>query len=738
MTEDVKTIINDITGLNPIQVNKIITPATIEEIRQAVIQSQGPVSVAGGHFSMGGQIGTENSLHIDMRQFNQIISFHPETRTIRVQAGIRWREIQHFIDQHQLAVMIMQTYSNFTVGGSLSVNVHGRYIGHGPLILSVREIKLVLANGEVIDASPTQNQEIFYGAIGGYGGLGVIVEAVLELAPNTKIEQQQIKLDVSEYRKYFFDHVRANPKAIFHNADLYPSHYTKARAITWLETDKELTIQYRLIQPKTSYAIERYFVWAITSTPLGKWRREYIIDPLLYMVKRITWRNYEASSYDVKELEPWSRKRNTYVLQEYFIPVMRFDEYLAKMREILQRYNVNALNISVRHAHQDPGSLLAWAREEVFAFVLYYKQATSRLEKNKIAVWTRELIDAAIAVGGSYYLPYQLHATRDQFHKAYPRAKELFALKKKLDPDYKFRNKLWDKYYSGGHAMSAANSEFKAVFNDPQWRDRFYLFLQNVYNIYPENEFHALIREASDKHESDKEIYGYLQKKLPEIKPFLADFRYAIPALIKQKKEMARQTMEMIKDSQINGYLEIGSTGRYISQLRKHYQINGPIYLLNDKAPDYSPVEILERGQLKKIGTYIPVNNYDSITPEQIPDNSLDIVTCYVGMHHVPLDKLDGFIKSIHRVLRNGGKFIVRDHDVDSENMRTFVSLVHTVFNAGLNVSWDENCNELRYFTSVNNLTDYLEKRGFKSSGIKLLQEHDPSMNTLLEFTKVA
>jgi hypothetical protein len=96
----------------------------------------------------------------------------------------------------------------------------------------------------------------------------------------------------------------------------------------------------------------------------------------------------------------------------------------------------------------DRGSLMAWAREEVFAFVVWYKQGTSEAEKNKVAVWTRELIDAAIHVGGSYYLPYQPHARPDQFHKAYPNAIRLFDLKSKLDPQFKFRNILWDTYYS--------------------------------------------------------------------------------------------------------------------------------------------------------------------------------------------------------------------------------------------------------------------------------------------------
>jgi FAD/FMN-containing dehydrogenase len=103
--------------------------------------------------------------------------------------------------------------------------------------------------------------------------------------------------------------------------------------------------------------------------------------------------------------------------------------------------------ISIRHAKQDPGSLLAWARSEVFAFVVYFKQDTSEAARQEVGVWTRELIDVALSLGGSYYLPYQLHATKEQFLRAYPRAPEFFELKRRFDPTNKFRNELWDKYY---------------------------------------------------------------------------------------------------------------------------------------------------------------------------------------------------------------------------------------------------------------------------------------------------
>jgi FAD/FMN-containing dehydrogenase len=78
--------------------------------------------------------------------------------------------------------------------------------------------------------------------------------------------------------------------------------------------------------------------------------------------------------------------------------------------------------------------------------VPHYKQDKSPAAQQAVGAWARELIDAALNAGGSFYLPYQLHATRGQFARAYPRAKEFFALKRRLDPTNKVRNELWNKY----------------------------------------------------------------------------------------------------------------------------------------------------------------------------------------------------------------------------------------------------------------------------------------------------
>jgi len=282
------------------------------------------------------------------------------------------------------------------------------------------------------------------------------------------------------------------------------------------------------------------------------------------------------------------------------------------------------------------------------------------------------------------------------------------------------------------------NSEFKTVFSNVKWSDDFYRFLQVVFHLYPEDKFHHLIATITKEQNTDEEIYKAIQKNLSKIKPFLSEFTLALPALKKQKKEMSKQVLQLLGNKKkINGYLEIGSTGRYISDLRKSISLSGSVFLTNDIVPSNSIGDMFERGQIRKIGKFIPLNNYQPINQSDIPDESIDLITCHIGLHHCPHDLLDGYIKSLNRILRKGGLFIMRDHDVKSNEMATFVSLVHTVFNLGLNVSWETDCSEFKSFKSIDEWSKMLSSYGFKDSGARILQDKDPSDNTLVLFTKL-
>jgi FAD/FMN-containing dehydrogenase len=334
--------------------------------------------------------------------------------------------------------------------------VHGRYVGRGPIISSVKALKVVLADGSEINASPETNGEIFNGVIGGYGGLGMITEATLELVENVRVKRQDRTVPIASYKRYFVEQVQALPAAVLHNGDIYPPAYDTVHAVTYAKTDEPVTVADRLVPWDATYGLNRFVYWVVSEWPLGKMLRERALDPLLYRDDPVTWLNYEAS-YDARELEPASRGATTYVLMECFVPGDQFDAFIPRLRDVLQRNDVNVINVSIRHARQDPGSILAWAKTDVFAFVIYYKQGTSAEAIARTGSWTRELIDAALSFGGSYYLPYQLHATTEQFFRAYPLAPQFFALKRRLDPTNKFRNALWMKYGPNSHFREMSN-----------------------------------------------------------------------------------------------------------------------------------------------------------------------------------------------------------------------------------------------------------------------------------------
>lgn len=440
-------LLTNVTGLYSVEVAKVVTPRSAAEVATQVMAWPGRVAVGGGRYSMGGQVAVQNGLHLDMRQMNRLVWCRPAQKVARVQAGMRWRDLQDHLDPLGLAVKTMQSYANFTVAGSVSVNAHGRYVGHGPVGHSVRALQLVMADGAIVEASRSTSPELFRAAIGGYGAVGVITEVELELANNVPIEREVKAVALERYVEHFKHQVVGRAGAVLHNADLLPPTFDTPVSVTWRRASdtQPLTEPARLVERGRAYGLEQNVIWAVTEVPAADRLRQSVIHPMLMSRPAVKWLNHEAS-LDVAELEPRTRAVSTFALQEYFVPERHFLSFARAMAKVLRDRQVEALNVSIRHSPADRVSLLPWAREDVFSFVLYYKQRTWSHAQKAVGSWTRELIDAVLAHEGRYYLPYQLHATRSQFEAAYPEAAQLRSLKREIDPMGKFSNELWRKY----------------------------------------------------------------------------------------------------------------------------------------------------------------------------------------------------------------------------------------------------------------------------------------------------
>jgi FAD/FMN-containing dehydrogenase len=133
------------------------------------------------------------------------------------------------------------------------------------------------------------------------------------------------------------------------------------------------------------------------------------------------------------------------VLQEYFLPPEELASFLGAARTSLRNHDAQLLNASVRVVHRND-VLLDYARGDRLSVVLYLSQNVSADGKADMAALTRELLGAALQHGGTFYLPYQQHYTREQVAQAYPMLQEFFALKERYDPRRRFRNSFYDRY----------------------------------------------------------------------------------------------------------------------------------------------------------------------------------------------------------------------------------------------------------------------------------------------------
>src|SRR4026209_1008215 len=153
--------VNDVhSQLNHTRVRELLRPRTRDELTEIVrsaSQKALPISVSGCRHSMGGQQFAMDSICIDTRELDRVISFDRERGLLEAEAGIQWPKlIRTYLDAQadetkQGGIAQKQPGADtFTLGGTLSSNVHGRGLRMKPLISNVESFSMITADGKSI------------------------------------------------------------------------------------------------------------------------------------------------------------------------------------------------------------------------------------------------------------------------------------------------------------------------------------------------------------------------------------------------------------------------------------------------------------------------------------------------------------------------------------------------------------------------------------------------------------
>jgi FAD/FMN-containing dehydrogenase len=170
----------------------------------------------------------------------------------------------------------------------------------------------------------------------------------------------------------------------------------------------------------------RQFGESVAGETSGGWRSDIQAEPASFF-----------GSHDTSTAE---------ILHEYFVPVAKLNDFLTAIRPHFEAHDVDLLNITVRDVKEDKLTALRYAREHVFGLVMLFHLPLGSESDLQMRAFTQAMITSVLANGGTYYLPYRLHATRDQFHAAYPQAAAFFEEKRRRDPAEVFTNQFYQAY----------------------------------------------------------------------------------------------------------------------------------------------------------------------------------------------------------------------------------------------------------------------------------------------------
>jgi len=448
------TEMNDASLLNPTPVARHIVmdgdpqAGFVDSLRSELVEARSagqPFVASAARHSMGGQSLARDGTMVTLDQD----WLEPDTAagTYRVAPGMRWRQVIQRLDAIGFAPKVMQSNNDFGVASTFCVNAHGWPVSHGPFGATVRSLKLMTADGELHDCSPSQNGEMFGMAMGGYGLTGIVTELVVEMVPNRRLMPKYEVLPAADFGPRFVEVLAADPaiEMAYGRLDVtVADFFDEALLITYTPADDQSDLPPASGSGFMSRRARDIFRAQLDSDFVKGWRwyLETKLNPRIAAggVTRNSLINEPVVTLDDRD------PTRTDILHEYFLPPERFGEFVQACRRIIPSSYQQLLNITLRYVAADGQSTLAYATGPRIAAVMLFSQEMSVRGEADMARMTQALIEAALLAGGTYYLPYRLHATDAQFRRGYARAGEFAAFKRAADQGLVFRHALWDRY----------------------------------------------------------------------------------------------------------------------------------------------------------------------------------------------------------------------------------------------------------------------------------------------------
>lgn len=177
-----------------------IQPESVAEIQKIVTLARRCrrrlVTVGSGHSPS--DLTCSSSWILNLDNFRRILSFSSETGVVTVEAGIRLWQLGDELEKRGLMLPNLGSIDSQSIAGVISTGTHGSSLRFGLLSDLVQSLSIMLANGQVVRCSETNNPSLFRAALLSLGAIGIITEITIQAVPTFNIAWKQTLMSLQQ------------------------------------------------------------------------------------------------------------------------------------------------------------------------------------------------------------------------------------------------------------------------------------------------------------------------------------------------------------------------------------------------------------------------------------------------------------------------------------------------------------------------------------------------------------
>lgn len=177
-----------------VNIPKFHQPTNEKEIA-AIVKSARKIRVVGAGHSWSAVCVSEEVL-INLDNYNKIIAVNKEHKQVKVQAGIRLKDLNKELDKIGLALINLGSIDHQSLAGALSTCTHGSGKNHQILASQVEDYSLIMADGTIKKIE--KSHPLYRAALTGMGAFGVISEITLNVCKAFNIKDKTILVSFEE------------------------------------------------------------------------------------------------------------------------------------------------------------------------------------------------------------------------------------------------------------------------------------------------------------------------------------------------------------------------------------------------------------------------------------------------------------------------------------------------------------------------------------------------------------